>query len=70
MGDLFEHAVTPAMLDRLEAERVSHTGESQAQLVARLRQTEAPGSLPDLTNRRAIDNAERARTASTRGLHA
>lgn len=67
MGVLFEHAVTPGMLDRLEAERVSHTGESRAQLVARLRRTEAPGSLPDLTNRRAIDNAERARTASTRG---
>jgi len=67
MGVLFEHAVTSDMLDRLEAERVSHSGESHAELVSRLRRTEAPGSLPDLTNRRAIDNAERARIASTRG---
>ena len=70
MGALFAHAVTADMLDRLQAERVSHAGESQAELVARLRRTEAPGSLPDLTNRRAIDDAERARTASTKGTHA
>jgi len=67
MAVLFEHAVTPGMLDRLEAERVSHTGESRAELVARLRRTEAPGSLPDLNNRRAIDDAERARTAPMTG---
>jgi hypothetical protein len=66
MGVLFEHTVTASMLDRLEAERVSHTGESQAELVARLRRTEAPGSLPDLTNRRTIDDAARARTRGTR----
>ena len=66
MGVLFEHAVTASMLDRLEAERVSHTGESRAELVTRLLQTEAPGSLPALTNRRTIDDAERARTRATR----
>ena len=66
MGVLFEHTVTASMLDRLEAERVSHTGESRAELVARLRRTEAPGSLPALTNRRTIDDAERARTRGTR----
>ena len=30
MAVLFEHAVTPGMLYRLEAERVSRTGESRA----------------------------------------
>ena len=70
MGDLFAHAVTPDMLDRLEAERVSHNGETHAQLVARLRRTEAPGSLPDLANRRSIENAERKRLIAKRGTAA
>lgn len=66
MATVFEHALTPGMLDRLEAERVSHQGESRAELVARLRRTEAGGSLPDLANRRAIDDAARNRQSTTR----
>ena len=66
MGTHFEYSLTPGMLDRLEAERVSHQGESRAELVARLRRTEYGGSLPDLANRRAIDDAARNRQNTTR----
>ena len=56
-----------AALDRLMTEQFSHRGETRAQLLDRLRREEAPGSLPDLAQRRASYDAERARHTTPRG---
>jgi len=48
-------------------EQFSHRGETRAQLLDRLRREEAPGSLPDLAQRRASYDAERARHTTPRG---